>query len=138
MLNNLQYVVMYKQRDKQKATKCLIREVCHQQSDNEVEKVQSLCSGPPLSHLNIFMHHVDSNTVLRADVYEFRHLLPQIEGSTLLQLAIISCSLIKPETNLRLTNSTGNAYVVCLDFDLAGLKERIGDWKTSDREPPHR
>lgn len=30
---------MYKQRDKQKATKCLIGEVCHQQSDNEVEKV---------------------------------------------------------------------------------------------------
>lgn len=101
-------------------------------------KSQSLCSGPPLSHLNICMHHVDSNTVLRADAYEFRYLLPQIEGSTLLQLAIISCSLIKPETNLRLTNSTGNAYVVCLDFDLAGLKERIGDWKTFDREPPHR
>lgn len=54
------------------------------------------------------------------------------------QLAIISCSLIKPKTDLRLTNSTGNAFVVCLDFDLAGLTERTGDWKNSDRETPHR
>lgn len=129
---------MYKQRDKQKATKCLIREVCHQQSDNEVEKVAvplqwSTSESPEHFYAPCGLEYCSKGRCL-----EFRHLLPQIEGSTLLQLAIISCSLIKPETNLRLTNSTGNAYVVCLDFDLAGLKERIGDWKTVDREPPHR
>lgn len=31
-------------------------------------------------------------------------------------------------------NFIGNVYVVCFDFDLVGLKERIGDWKIFDWE----